>query len=192
MRVNKNTTLGEVAEGLKEEPKGKTIEHWFKSVADKKLRKQLLANVSNIRKNRVCSSLADAIRSGFAWEDSNETDKYWSCIYAKAEKGEIKMREPKVKWVKCVDVGSYFLTVGKKYDVIKENEFFYVITNNGVLSSYEKQFFKPCKAPKTDLEKFEKFFKKMGVVCVGKKGQGRTYIGLINDFTFTKDGKFIR
>ena len=118
-------------------------------------------------------------------------------IYGKnVESVEIKTK--KEQWVKCIQNANN-LTKGKKYLVIDETDTSCQIEDDIATCWRNKILFKPCKPPKTDLQKFEKFFKKMGCAIAydhqnnagywWKVTKGDRFVTFLS---FTKDDKFIR
>lgn len=79
----------------------KTIKQWFESVADPKLRKELLANTEKTNLNTVTFDLSYAIIGAFIWGDTTEGDDYWKLIYINAVNKKIETipftDNPKVK-----------------------------------------------------------------------------------------------
>lgn len=69
----------------------KFIIDWFRKVEDGELRYELLSNFHmnpSDHKHQTCKSLADAIISGFNWNDTPQKHKYWGKIYNKVSKLE--------------------------------------------------------------------------------------------------------
>ena len=107
----------------------------------------------------------------------------------------VDIKTKKEQWVKCIQDAND-LTEGKKYLVINEIDRLYAMEDDKETCWRNKILFKP---PKTDLQKFKKFFKRMGCEFADipdysddywlEVTKGTTRVGL---FSFTKDGKFIR
>lgn len=77
----------------------KTIKQWFESVADPKLRKELMDAMDKHNCNNKVGSLSSAIRCSFSWSSTKQGVRYWSKIANDANKGKIKLLpdNPKVK-----------------------------------------------------------------------------------------------
>jgi hypothetical protein len=46
--------------------------------------------------------------------------------------------------VKCINSKFWYLTIGKMYDVINENDYFYeIVEDSGYSNWYHKEYFKP-------------------------------------------------
>lgn len=71
--------------------KTKTVEDWFKSIRDPEIRKEALENMMEGQRDKMVSSVEDALNIGFRWHKTPQYDKYWRDIKNKFRTGQLKV-----------------------------------------------------------------------------------------------------